>query len=58
MTNISDTAKSIQREYLRSWREQHPEKVREYNRRYWEKKAAQTAAKKEGKHGNGGETST
>lgn len=49
MTNISDAAKIVQREYLRSWRKQHPEKVREYNRSYWERRAekAATAAREE-----------
>ena len=30
-----------QREYYRKWRAANPDKKREYNRRYWAKKAAQ-----------------
>lgn len=38
---FSDAAKMAQREYARQWRRKNPDKVRENNRRYWEKKAAQ-----------------
>lgn len=41
----SEAAKRAQRVYLQNWREQNPEKVKEYNRRnqanYWERKAKQ-----------------
>ena len=39
MKEISEQAKAAQREYLREWRRRNPEKVRENNRRYWERKA-------------------
>ena len=32
-------AREKQREYLREWRKKNPDKVREYNKRYWKKKA-------------------
>lgn len=52
MSDISDKARSIQREYLRSWRKQHPEKVRAYNQNYWARKAEKAAAQREeGQHG-------
>ena len=50
---ISDAAKMAQREYARQWRRKNPDKVRENNRRYWEKKAAQKK-----KEANNAETDT
>lgn len=44
MTELSNKAKEAQRAYLREWRRKNPEKVRENNRRYWERKAEQMAA--------------
>lgn len=41
---MTEAAKKARREYIRKWRRDHPEKVRETNRRYWEKKAAQMEA--------------
>lgn len=41
MTELSNQAKEARRAYLREWRRKNPEKVRESNRRYWERKAAQ-----------------
>ena len=32
-------AKEIKAEYLREWRRKNKEKVAQYNRNYWEKKA-------------------
>lgn len=29
--------------YHKEWRKNHPDKVKEYNERYWDKKAAATA---------------
>ena len=31
-------------QYAREWRKKNPEKIKEYNRRYWERKAAEHAA--------------
>lgn len=36
---LEELAREIQREYLREWRKRNPDKVREYNKRYWRKKA-------------------
>ena len=36
---MTDQARQLQREYISKWRKAHPEKQREYNRRYWERKA-------------------
>lgn len=32
----------MRRKYLREWRKKNPEKVRQYNREYWQRKAAKT----------------
>lgn len=37
--NQSEAAIQARREYQRQWRKANPDKVRENNRRYWEKKA-------------------
>lgn len=36
---LSEAAKKVQREYKRRWRAANPDKVRESNRRYWERRA-------------------
>ena len=38
MTN-REKALVAQREYTREWRRRNPDKVREYNRRYWVRRA-------------------
>lgn len=40
-----------QLEYTRKWKQAHPEKQKEYRRRYWEKKAAQALADEEAAKG-------
>lgn len=47
MATISDEAKEIQRAYFKEWRRKNPDKVREKNRRYWEKKAERIRKQKE-----------
>lgn len=42
---LSDAAKAARNEASRIWRANNREKVQEYNRRYWERKAAREAAK-------------
>jgi len=37
---LSEKAKEMRNKYAREYRQKHPEKIREYNRRHWEKKAA------------------
>ena len=38
---LSNEAKEARREYAKKWRAQNRDKVRESNRRYWERKAQQ-----------------
>ena len=38
-------AKAAAAAYAREWRKKNPEKCREYQRRYWERKAAEAAKK-------------
>lgn len=40
---IQELEQEAQREYQRQWRRKNPDKVREMNRRYWEKKAREKA---------------
>lgn len=52
--SLEIAAKQAQREYARQWRRKNPDKIRDINRRYWQKKAAQ---KNSGNTGvEGGET--
>ncbi len=37
-----ERAAELRRAYQKKWRDEHKDRVSEYNRRYWEKKAAQT----------------
>lgn len=43
--SLSEAAKQAQREYKRKWRAANPDKVRESNRRYWERRAKLQAEK-------------
>lgn len=36
---LSEAAKRAQREYKKKWRAANPDKVKESNRRYWERRA-------------------
>ena len=44
---LSEAARIARNEYARQWRAKHPEKVREHNKRYWEKKVAGKTEKTE-----------
>lgn len=44
---LTTAARDARNEYYREWRKNNPDKVREKNRRYWEKKAAQKEGGKE-----------
>ena len=44
MEKISQQALEARREYQRQWRAKNPEKVKQKNDRYWEKRAARIAA--------------
>lgn len=39
-------AREARRDYLMQWRRNNPDKVREYNRRYWERRAANEGRKR------------
>lgn len=41
MAEMTDAAREAQRTYMREWRKKNPERVREKNQRYWERKAKQ-----------------
>lgn len=43
---LSEDAKEAKREYYRQWRKNNPDKKREQNRRYWEKKAREASKTK------------
>ena len=49
--HLSDEAREAQRRYQREWRKAHPDRVREKNRQYWERKAQREAEQQEDKHG-------
>mgnify|MGYP000864639481 FL=1 len=36
---IKELARELQREYLRLWRKKNPDKIKEYNERYWRRRA-------------------
>ena len=44
---MNEEAKKARREYYRKYRASHPDKVREQNKRYWERRAAREAEKRE-----------
>lgn len=44
---LSEAAKEKRREYARLWRKRNPGKVREANRRYWEKVAERDEEERE-----------
>ena len=47
MTELSEAAKALRREYKRKWARANREKTKEAENRYWEKKAAELLAAKE-----------
>lgn len=44
---IDEQARAARAEYFREWRRKNPDKVRENNRKYWQRRAARMAAEKE-----------
>lgn len=46
---LSQEAKEARRAYLRKWRRENPEKVKEQKRRYWERKAQEIQEEEEEK---------
>lgn len=56
---MDNMALEMRREYLRNWRAANKEKVKEYNRTYWEKKAQERKNRQDtGKEEPDGETVT
>ena len=45
--SLEELAREERREYFRQWRSKNKDKVRESNRRYWEKRAAKKVEKQE-----------
>lgn len=43
--NLTAEAKNLKNEYARQWRAKNKDKVRESNKRYWEKQALKKALK-------------
>ncbi|HIT29357.1 MAG TPA: phosphatase [Candidatus Scatomorpha stercoravium] len=43
-SNLSDEARAARARYLREWRARNRERVREYNARYWARKASEAKA--------------
>lgn len=41
MAELSEAAKQARNDYQREYRRKHPEKLKQYMNRYWEKKAEQ-----------------
>lgn len=41
---MNEAAKAARREYKKKWQRENPDKVKEYQARYWAKKAAAAAA--------------
>lgn len=46
----SSAARKAQREYMREWRKKNPEKVREANRLYWQRRAERLSKGREDKN--------
>lgn len=51
--DMQELKKQARREYIREWRKRNPEKVQAAQERYWAKKAAEIAAKREKPPENG-----
>ncbi len=45
---LSQEAREARRAYQREWRKKNRDKVREYEKRYWERKAAEAEETKKG----------
>lgn len=45
-------AREIRNEYMRQYRKKNPDKVREINKRYWERKAEREQEEQEDEHQN------
>ena len=51
--DTQELKREARREYMREWRKKNPEKIQAAQERYWAKKAAEIAAKREKPPENG-----
>ena len=47
MSNLSEEAKQERAAYMREWRAKNPQKTKQMNRKYWEKRAARKEKKQD-----------
>lgn len=54
---LTDQAREARREYMKNWRAENRDKTREYQRRYWAKKARESGSEQQKTEdsGKGGE---
>lgn len=50
---IDEQARAARSAYYREWRRRNPDKVREINRKYWQRRAERLAAERRGAADNG-----
>ena len=50
--SIEKKAIEARKKYQKQWRSQNKDRVKEYNRRYWERKAQTALASEQGDNGN------
>jgi NADH pyrophosphatase NudC (nudix superfamily) len=43
MADLSEKAKALRSKHQREWRRRNPERIRQYNATYWERRAAKEA---------------
>lgn len=53
MKDMQELKREVRREYMREWRKNNPDKLKAAQERYWLKKAAEIAAKREKPPENG-----
>lgn len=53
MKDMQELKREARREYMREWRKNNPDKLKAAQERYWLKKAAEIAAKREKPPENG-----
>lgn len=44
---LDEQARTVRAAYFKEWRRKNPDKVRENNRKYWQRRAARLAAEKD-----------
>lgn len=49
---MTEEATALKKAYMKEWRRKNPDKVREANRRYWEKKVSEQHEKQQGRNNN------